>query len=201
MKEQVDYFLRSIFEAKSSFGAWKMIVYSRWENYTGKELAEKYVKIQKYHRSLFKLLENALLFHWVLLILHCFDKSKGAFSLEKINKKYYGEFLKKEENKKVIERINNVRNSFFAHRAKIIKGKEIGSVESLNLFFKNVEDLYNKIRHDFDNSGVYFGNADEVKVDIENLFMNIERGEFNRKNEIEIEWQWKQNPKRISKIL
>lgn len=53
MKEQLDYFRLSIFDAKSAYNAWKMIVFSRWENYVGKELADRYVKVQSYHGSLF----------------------------------------------------------------------------------------------------------------------------------------------------
>ncbi len=201
MKEQVDYFLGSIFEAKSAYNVWKMIVYSRWEAYVGKELAEKYVKIQKCHSSLFPLIERSLLFHWVLLILQCFDPRKDAYSLDKINKGYYTSFIKNEDNKKVLKRIKYFRDSFFAHRAKIIKGREIGNVESLDLFFKNIEDLYNRIRHDFDQSGVCFQNADDMKYEVENLFMNIEKGEAVRKKNIKDEYLWIQNPKRISNIL
>lgn len=201
MKEQVDYFLRSIFEAKSAFNVWKMIVYSRWEAYVGKELADKYVKIQKCHSSLFPLIENSLLFHWVLLILHCFDPRKDTYSIDKINKGYYAAFIKNEENNKVLKRLKDVRDSLFAHRAKIIKGREIGSVESLDLFFKNIEDLYNRIRHDFDQSSVLFKNADDMKYEVENLFMNIEKGEAVRKKNIKDECVWIQNPKRISNIL
>src|SRR4030042_6702809 len=109
-KEQVDYFLRSIFEAKSAFNAWKMIVYSRWEAYVGKELAEKYAKIQKYHSSLFPLIERSFLFHWVLLILHCFDSGKDTYSLDKMNKEYYNAFIKNKENEKVLKRLKDVRN-------------------------------------------------------------------------------------------
>ncbi len=201
MKEQVDYFLGSIFEAKSAYNAWKMIVYSRWESYVGKDLAEKYVKIQKYHRSLFTLLERSLFFHWVLLIFHCFDRNDNSFSLRKISPKEIDEFLNETSNKKTFEKLKNVRDKLLAHRDGKIESSDIGNVESLDLFFGNVESLYNEIRKNFDRSGVLFENTNEVKFDIENLFMNIERGENVRKNEIDIDWLWKKNPKRISNIL
>jgi hypothetical protein len=201
MKEQLDYFRGNIFEAKSAYNAWKMIVFSRWSAYVGQDMAEKYTKIQKYHGDFFGLIERSFLLHWVVLVLHCFDKRGDVFSLRKIAPKEYNKFMKDATNVKIFENLKNARDSLFAHRAKNIKGKEIGNVEDLDIFWKNIEDFYNKICHDFDRSRTMFGNTDNVKHDIENLFMNLERGEFIRKNEIDIKYSWKENPKRISNIL
>ena len=118
MKDQVNYFLGSIFEAKSAYNAWKMIVYSRWASYVGEELVNKYVEIQNHHGGLFTLLERSLLFHWVLLVLQCFDLRKDAFSLAKVNKQYVDEFKKIPENSGVIKRLKGIRDSLLAHRGK-----------------------------------------------------------------------------------
>lgn len=201
MKEQLDYFRGNIFEAKSAYNAWKMIVYSKWPTYIGKDLAENYVKIQCYHKDFFGLIEHSFLFHWVLLILHCFDRTKNSFSLQKIVRKDAELFLKEPHNVKVFNNLKTVRDTLLAHRAKNIKRREIGSVEDLDLFWKNLENFYNKICHDFDKSTTLFGNTENVKYDIENLFYNLERGENIRKNEIDIECLWQKNPNRISNIL
>lgn len=201
MKEQLDYFRGSIFEAKSAYNAWKMIAYSKWFTYVGKDLADNYVKIQNYHKDFFVLVERSFLFHWVILVLHCFDSRHGTFSLNKIANKDYNEFIKNSSNEKILKKLKNVRDTLFAHRAKIVKGKEIGNVEELDLFWKNLEDFYNKICYNFNKSKTLFDNTDNVKQDIENLLFNLERGELVRKNEIDIDWLWKKNPKRISNIL
>ena len=97
MKEQLDYFRSSIFEAKSSYNAWKMIVFSKWYAYVGKDLAEKYVSIQKYHKNFFSIAERSFLFHWTVLILHCFDNRKDVFSLKRMAPKDYDKFIKDEK--------------------------------------------------------------------------------------------------------
>ncbi|PIR91985.1 hypothetical protein COU01_04125 [Candidatus Falkowbacteria bacterium CG10_big_fil_rev_8_21_14_0_10_44_15] len=201
MKEQIDYFRGSIFEAKSAYNAWKMIVFSCWYAYVGKDLAEKYVKVQQYHKDFFGLAERSFLFHWVILVLHCFDDRKDVFSLKKVASKNYNAFIKDTGNAKVLKNLKNVRNTLLAHRSKTIKSKEVGSVEELDTFWKNLENFYNTICHDFDKSKTLFNNTENVKHDIENLFYNLERGENVRKNEIDIEWLWRKNPKRISNIL
>ncbi|MEK7116993.1 MAG: hypothetical protein AAB837_02415 [Patescibacteria group bacterium] len=202
MKEQAKYFLGSIFEAKSAYNIWKMIVYSKYIHYVGEEMANKYVEIQKTHANFFKLVERSLLFHWVLVILHCFDDHrKDTYSLNKMDKKHYNEFLKNKDNRTTLKRLKDVRNSLLAHRAKIIKNSNLGSVEELDLFFKNVENLYNNIRHDLDSTGVLFNNADDIKFDVESLFMNIEIANNITKQETEDELLWWKNQKRISNIL
>lgn len=201
MKEQIKYFQGNIFEAKLAYNAWKMVAFSRWSAYVGKDLAEKYTKIQNYHKYFFVLIERSLLFHWVMMVMHCFDNRKDVFSLKKIAKNNYNEFINDIGNAKILKNLKNVRNTLFAHRSKTIKGRDIGNVKELDIFWKNLEDFYNKICHDFDKSKTLFDNTDNLKYDVENLFCNLERGENIRKNEIDIEWLWQKNPKRISNIL
>lgn len=201
MKEQLDYFRGNIFEAKSAYNAWKVIFYSRRPAYTGKDLTENYVKIQNYHKDFFGLIERSLLYHWVVLVLHCFDSRRDVFSLRKIGREYYDLFIKDSGNSKIFKRLKTVRDTLLAHRAKNIISRELGSVEEIDLFWKNLEDFYNKVCHSFDKSTTLFGNTENVKHDIENLFYNLERGENIRKNEINIEYLWRKNPKRISNIL
>lgn len=201
MKDQVKYFLGSILEAKIAYNAWKMIVYSRLTSYVGEEMANKYVEIQEYHGTFFTLVERSLFFHWVLVVLHCFDPRQDTFSLDKVNKKLADEFKRNQENKEVLTRLKNIRDSLLAHRAKRIKGREIGSVESLEKFFKNIEDLYDKIRSGFDKTSVSFHSSNDIKHEVENLFMNIYKGEQVRRNEIDIDLLWGSDPKRISNVL
>ncbi|MEK7565372.1 MAG: hypothetical protein AAB394_03810 [Patescibacteria group bacterium] len=201
MKEQLDYFRDNIFEAKSVYNGWKMIVYSKWVAYVGQDLAEKYVKIQSYHKDFFYLAERSFLFHWVLLVLHCFDPRKDSFSLRKIARQETELFLKESQNKKIFSNLKIVRDTLLAHRSKAIKKRDIGSMEELDLFFKNIEDFYNKILDNLGKSKVMFQRTDDIKYDIEDLFMNIEGGELARKNKLDGDWSLKGNLNRISNIL
>ena len=132
---------------------------------------------------------------------NCFDFNNKSFSLRKISPKETGKFLNEPANKETFKKLRNVRNKLLAHREEKIESRDIGNVESLDLFFGNVEYLYNKIKHNYDHSGVLFENTDEIKFDVENLFTNIERGETTRKSEMYVDRSWQENPKRISDIL
>jgi len=201
MKDQLDYFRGSIFEAKSSYNAWKMIVFSRWIAYVGEDLAKKYTEIQNYHGDFFSLSERSFLFHWVMLVMHCFDNRKDSYSLMKISPKYYDVFVKDANNAKILQNLKNVRHSLFAHRAKDIKGEEVGAVEELDLFWRNLEDFYNKACKDFDDSKTLFDNTENVKYEIEELFYDIETGKYARRTKQEVEMLWNKNSKRISNVL
>lgn len=201
MKDQLDYFRSSIFESKLSYNTWKMIVFSRWNAYVGEDLAKKYTEIQNYHGNFFSLSERAFLFHWVMLVMHCFDNRKDSLSLKKIAPRDYNDFIKEANNVKILKNLENVRHLLFAHRAKSIKGEEVGSVEELDLFWKSLEDFYNNACKGFDDLKIPFDNTENVKYEVEELFYSLEKGEQVSRTEIETEAFEQRNPNRISNVL
>lgn len=197
-KSIIKYFLGNIFEAKSHYTAWKMICHARSIGVVPKEMAERYVAIQKQAGSFFTLTERALLLSFVVLVCHVFDKRKDSMSLEKVDRHLFNKFF--EENSKVISSLKKTRDSLFAHKSMRIDTQEIiiPSIDDLDEFFSNLEKLYNTLSSKIDNSSARFENTEELKREIEILYMNLERGESVRKKEIEIEWMWKQAPNKIS---
>ena len=175
-----------------------MIYHARSNGIVSKEMAERYVAIQKQAGSFFTLTERAFLISFVMLIGHVFDKRSDSMSLDKVDKTLYNKFF--DENKKVIEALRKARNNIFAHRNIQIDPKEIiiASVDDLNNFFSNLEKLYNELSSKIDNSSAWFDNVEDLKREIEFVYMNLDRGEIVRRKEIDIEWMWEKDPNKIS---
>ena len=194
----IKYFLGNIFEAKSYYTGWKMIYHARSIGVVSKEMAERYVAIQKQAGSFFPLTGRAFLISFVMLICHIFDKRSDSMSLEKVDKTLCNKFFN--ENKKVIEALKKVRDKIFAHRNIQIDPKEIivPSVDDLDGFFGNLEKLYNELSSKIDNSSAWFDNVENIKREIELVYMNLDRGEMMRRKEIDIEWMWEKDPNKIS---
>lgn len=104
------------------------------------------------------------------------------------------------ENKKVIDALKKARDNIFAHRNIQIDPKEIviPSVDDLDNFFSNLEKLYNELSSKIDNSSAWFDNVENLKREIELVYMNLDRGEMMRRKEIDIEWMWEKDPNKIS---
>lgn len=198
----LEYFLRNIFLAKSAYEAWKTLYCAKSENIVGKDLSERYLKIQKCHPNFFGIAERSCLATFVITICHVFDDNRtDSFSLDKASKEDYDNFFS--ENKEIIKQLQRVRHKVFAH-GNIRPDPEdfiIPAVDKLNAFFEKLESFYNLISNKINKSGAIFDNALEMKNDIERLYMNIERGENIRLREIDIEWHWKQNDNKISKKI
>jgi len=203
-KETTDYFRSNIFEAYGAYNGWKMIMGSKSVGIVSKEMAERYVKIQQHHHNFFGLAERAFLIQFVLLSLHSFDSDDRSFSLYKVNELKTKEFIA--ANKSVLDSLFDLRNKLFAHRdvptdkSTVVQYK-IPSIIDLDQFFKNLMDFYNQLTSVVDGSSTMFSNAEDIKRDIEFLFMNIYRGEDVRKKEIEIHWSWMENKGKISDIV
>lgn len=194
----IKYFLGNIFEAKSHYTGWKMICHARSIGIVSKEMAERYVAIQKQAGSFFTLADRAFLISFIMLICHVFDKRSDSMSLEKVDKALYNKFFT--ENKKVIDALKKARDNIFAHRNIQIDPKEIviPSVDDLDNFFSNLEKLYNSLSSKIDNSSAWFDNVENLKREIELVYMNLDRGEMMRRKEIDIEWMWEKDPNKIS---
>ncbi|MBI3020061.1 MAG: hypothetical protein HYY60_01925 [Parcubacteria group bacterium] len=74
----------------------------------------------------------------------------------------------------------------------------IPSINDLDHFFKNLMTFYNELTAVVDDSSTIFSNAEEIKHEMEYLFMNLYRGEHFRKLENEIEWSWEKSAEKVS---
>lgn len=203
-KEITDYFRANIFESIVAYSAWKMIFGSRSTGMMPPDMAEHYIKIQNYHSGFFPSVENAFLFQFVIKVLHSFDSRTDSFSLYVVDKVLTEKFVL--ENEKIINALKSVRNKIFAHRDISInqetsKNYTIPSMNDLDQFFNNLIEFYNSLTLIVDDSSTVFNNAYEIKKEIEFLFMNIQRGERARIEEINIKWKWQENGKKASDIL
>lgn len=199
-KKITDYFRGNIFEALSMYSAWKMLCFSKSKVEFSGELLKKYLDTQNYHHTFFQIAERSFLVGFVLLVLHPFDKREDSLSLYKVNRTKTEKFM--EQNKDIIEKLKKVRNKVFAHKDGKSVLYKLPPVTDLNIFFENLIRFYNEITHEVDDSVTYFSNADEeVKRDIELMFMNIHRGEAMRKLGIDIEWMWEKDNKKASDVL
>jgi hypothetical protein len=200
-KEITDYFRSNIFEAYGAYLAWKMIFASKSTGMLPEEMAKRYVEIQSYHAEFFVSTERAFLINFVLLSLHPFDSYDSAFSLRKVDPKKTEEFIQK--NKNVLDMLYALRNKIFAHRdtnASVSEYK-IPSINDLDQHFKNLIQLYNELTMTVDGSSTVFSNAEDIKSDIEYLFMNLYRGEHARKHNIDIQYSWEESKNKASDIL
>ncbi len=198
-KDIVDYFRSNLFESISAYNAWKMVVYSKSKEIFSEEMARRYLEIQKYHSSFFPLIERTFLSHFVLMSLHSFDKTNNSFSLYMVDELKTENFVKKNFN--VISDLRNIRNKIFAHRDIERKKYKLPPLSDLNNFFENLKNFYNNLTRSVDSSLTRFENAEEIKYDIELLFMNLYRGESIRKKEICIKYDWEGNCKKELKDL
>lgn len=187
-KDIMEYFRGNIFEAFSAYSAWKIIILSRSEYIFPGELKKNYLNIQNYHPSFFSITEQALFVDFVMMSLHSFDIRDDSFSLYKMNKDKTEKFVK--ENSIVIDKLKKLRHKVFAHKADEKakkKSYKIPSFNDLDCFFENLINFYNSLTLKADKSKTLFENAEnQLKSDIKLLFMNLDRGESIRKQEIDI---------------
>lgn len=199
-KALIKYFRSNIYESFASYNAWKMLYLSTSKNVVSKDMAERYVAIQNYHPQFFTLTTRAFLITFVILVLHAFDKTKGAASLYKLNRESTEVFVK--ENEKILKMLKSVRDKIFAHRSVSVDFNEIllPSVDDLDEFYQNLFSFYNSLTK-VENSSTGFGNAVDVKYSIESLFQNLERGESQRLTEINIKYGWESNRNKASDVI
>lgn len=195
-QETIKYFRQNIYNARSSYEAWKMIYYARSKNVVGDEMSKLYTDIQNYHASFFTVAGNAFLTNFIILICHVFEKRSDSMSLIRIDKEKYSQFYK--NNQEVIDEIKNTRNKIFAHKGKNINDLKIPSPERMKLFFNNIQDFYNELSSKKDNSTTWF-DYDNLKHEIESLYKNLHRGENARLETINVEYFWNNNENIISK--
>lgn len=199
-KEITDYFRSNIFESLAAYTGWKIIKSSKSNGIVPQEMAERYVGIQKDYPNFFNLTEQAFLMQFVMLSLHSFDSNTRSHSLYKVDEKKTKAFI--QQNKDVLDKLFDLRNKLFAHRDATLGTSSftIPSINDLDQFFKNLMVFYNELTVAVDDSSTIFSNAEEIKHDMEYLFMNLYRGEHSRKLENEIEWSWEESNEKVSDV-
>lgn len=193
---EIEYFRSNIYNARSSYEAWKMLFYARSGNVVGDEMSKKYTEIQNYHSDFFQIIERSLLTTFVILIAHVFEKRDDSLSLKRIDEKKYNDFYK--NNKEVADDIMKIRHKIFAHKGKGADGLLVPSIEKLDIFFDNVQNFYNELSSEDNDSTTWF-DYKHLKHTIESLYKNLCRGESMRLSEIDVEYSWDYNENIISK--
>jgi len=199
-KEITVYFRSNIFESLAAYNGWKIIKSSKSNGIVSKEMAERYVGIQKDYPNFFSLTEQAFLMQFVILSLHSFDSDTRSHSLYKVDEQKIKTFI--QQNKDVLDRLFDLRNKLFAHKDATLETSRftIPSINDLDQFFKNLMAFYNELTAMVDDSSTIFSNAEEIKHDMEYLFMNLYRGEHSRKFEDDMEWSWEKSNEKVSNV-
>lgn len=199
-KEITDYFRSNIFESLAAYTGWKIIKSSKSNGIVFQEMAERYVSIQKDYPNFFNLAEQAFLMQFVMLSLHSFDSDTRSHSLYKVDEQKTKIFI--QQNKKVLDTLFDLRNKLFAHKNATLGTSRftIPSINDLDQFFKNLMAFYNELTAVIDDSSTIFSNAEEIKHDMEYLFMNLYRGEHTRKLTDDMKWSWEESKEKVSDI-
>lgn len=196
-KDITDYFRSNLFESLATYTGWKIIKSSKSNGIVSQEMAERYIGIQKDYPNLFSFTEQAFLMQFVMLSLHSFDSDTRSHSLYKVDERKTKTFI--QQNKKVLDMLFDLRNKLFAHKDATL-GTSIPSINDLDQFFKNLMAFYNELTAVIDDSSTMFSNAEEIKHDMEYLFMNLYRGEHSRKFENDMEWSWEKSSGKVSDV-
>lgn len=201
--DELKYFRDNIYVSKSAYNGWKMLRYSRSKDTVGEELVNRYIEIYTCYPEFFVITERSFLITWVTQVLHPFDGHPLAMSFRKLSENKLEDFLSKNNHQEIYRKLKDVRDKLFAHRDKDIDGLDLSipPIDQMDLFFDELEKLYSDITREIDNSSTTFMNTDNIKHQVESLFMNLERGEAQRRKEIDINYMWRENKNKASDIL
>ncbi len=197
-KEALKHFRLSIIDAKLAYTLFKSLYQSRDKEFVGEELFEKYFWTQKQH-NIFVLIEHNAYSIFVVKILHGFDNDKRALTLRDIDKNAYKDFIDDTKNKEVLEKIKILRDKTIAHYDKDQSHKnELPLFKDIDSFFERLQNFYNKLSGDIEDSVTIFEQDKDLKRELEKMLRNLYVGEKIRLLNIDVEWNWDKNPKKIS---
>ena len=198
-KEAINHFRLSIIDAKLAYTLFKALYQSRAESIVGKQLFEKYFWVQKQHK-IFNLIENNAVNVFIIKILHGFDNNNDALTLRDIDKDAYTAFLNIKENRDIIDKIKKLRDKSITHfDKKQPADKQLPTFEEIDSFFDRLEKFYNDLCKKIESSVTIFEQDTDLKREIEKVLKNLYIGEKIKLLNIEMEWEWDKNPKKISK--
>ncbi len=197
-KKALGHFRLSIIDAKLAYTLFKALYQSRSESIVGKELFEKYFWTQKQHNILV-LIEHNAVDAFIVKILHGFDNDKRSLTLKDIDETEYEKFISDTKNKKVLDRIRTLRNKSTAHFNKDQKHKkELPPFKDIDSFFERLQNFYNKLSGNIEDSVTIFEQDKDLKRELEKMLKNLYVGEKINLLNIDVEWKWDKNPRKIS---
>jgi len=197
-KEALKHFRLSIIDAKLAYTLFKSLYQSRDKEFVGEELFEKYFWTQKQH-NIFVQIEHNAVSVFIIKILHGFDNDRRSLTLRDIDEKAYKDFVDDTKNKKVLEKIKTLRDKTIAHYDKDQNRKnELPLFSDIDLFFERLQTFYNDVSKKVEDSVTLFGQDEDLKRELEKMLMNLYVGEKIRLLNIDVEWKWDKNPKKIS---
>ena len=97
----------------------------------------------------------------------------------------------------------DLRNKLFAHKDQTLGTSRftIPSINDLDQFFKNLMAFYNELTAVVDDSSTIFSNAEEIKHDMEYLFINLYRGTQTQEElETDPRFVWEKSNEKVSDI-
>ena len=161
---------------------WALLA-ARSTSVVGKNIVKRNINIEKRYHPLFTIIEAGLDYSLVLSICHFFDLPKKRidgelksipFFLNKLGdeaKKIEFKLLKK-NHRNTIDKFQNARNDYFAHRKtdKVI----IPSFESTKKILKDIGEFINSMGRNIQATFLWNNINDyEVKKSLENLFIDL----------------------------
>jgi hypothetical protein len=199
-KEITDYLRSNIYEAIAAYTGWKILKSSTSDGIVSLETAERYVGIHNNYPDFFSQIERAFLIQFVMLSLHSFDRDNRTLSLYNIYKNETEQF--KFDNTDVLDKLYLLRDKLFAHRDRVLPTDIlIPSIHELDQFFKKLINFYNTITLVVDRSNTIFSNAEDIKNDIEYVFMDLYRGDYYRKRVDQADFLWEKNSGKVSDVV
>ncbi len=197
-KKALKHFRLSIIDAKLAYTLFKSLYQSRDKEFVGEELFEKYFWTQKQH-NIFVLIEHNAVDAFIVKVLHGFDKDKRSLTLKDIDGTEYEKFISDTKNKKALDGIRTLRNKSTAHFNKDQKHKkELPPFKDIDSFFERLQNFYNKLSGNIEDSVTIFEQDRDLKRGLEKMLQNLYVGEKIRLLNIDVEWKWNKNPKKIS---
>lgn len=204
LKKYLKIMQGSIFESYSAYTVWKAIFHSRSTEIVDPKLAERYVDAQKVAPAFFVMTERMALASFVIFVLHVFDRDQRTCNFFKLDGKKTEEFIK--NNKSVLDKLKVARDEVFAHKNfqtnNGTKNIQIPPITELDPFFENLFKLYNTITAEKVNSSTAFHNGpDSLLHEMEFMYLNLARGKQIHTMNVDQEYMWTLNPKKMSSVF
>jgi len=200
-KKAIEYYLLSIIDAKLAYVLLKSLWQSRCSEIVGESLHEKYVWVWKQHNEFFRITEHCVASTFITKILHGFDDSDPkdrSLTLKDIDQNAYINFVNEEQNKKILDRFRKLRNKRIAHHDKEEIDLDFPSFNEIDAFFERLEKFYDALIAEIEGASVVREQDRDLKQSIEKVFQNLYVGEKNRLLQINTEYMWNKDPKKIS---
>jgi len=200
-KKAIDHYLLSIIDAKKAYVLLKSLCLSRCPEIVGEKLCEKYIWVWKQHNDFFGIVEHCAASTFITKILHGFDDSDPQdrpLTLKDIDQNAYTNFVNEEQNKKILDQFRELRNKRIAHYDKEGSDSNFPPFNEIDAFFERLEKFYDALIAEIEGASVIRKQDQDLKQSIEKVFQNLYSGEKNRLLQINMEYLWNKDPKKIS---